>query len=98
MGFGCLFLGGAFLSGVYPAFVLSGYHPIAVLKGIFKIMPEESKKIFSRCSEKMLYNVPKFYFKVNYLKDLLHYFILKLLVLIKPESKGHTQAYFAMKK
>ena len=26
-------------------------------------MPEESKKIYSRCSEKMLYNVPKYYFK-----------------------------------
>jgi putative ABC transport system permease protein len=31
-----LFLGGAFVSGLYPAFVLSGYHPIAVLKGLFK--------------------------------------------------------------
>jgi DNA-binding MarR family transcriptional regulator len=26
-------------------------------------MPDENKKIFSRCSEKMLYNVPKYYFK-----------------------------------
>jgi hypothetical protein len=41
---------------------------------------------------------PRFYFKVNYLKDLVHYFILKLLVLIKPESKGHTQVYFVVKK
>jgi len=31
-----LFLTGTFLSGIYPAFVLSGYHPIAVLKGLFK--------------------------------------------------------------
>ncbi|HUS02567.1 MAG TPA: FtsX-like permease family protein [Chitinophagaceae bacterium] len=35
-GFIFLFFGGAFLSGIYPAFVLSGYHPIAVLKGLFK--------------------------------------------------------------
>lgn len=41
---------------------------------------------------------PKFYFKINYLKDLVHYFILILLVLIKPESKGHTQTYFVVKK
>jgi putative ABC transport system permease protein len=32
----CLFLAGTFLSGIYPAFVLSGYHPISVLKGAFK--------------------------------------------------------------
>jgi putative ABC transport system permease protein len=31
-----LFLTGTLLSGLYPAFVLSGYHPIAVLKGLFK--------------------------------------------------------------
>ena len=35
-GFIFLFLVGAFISGLYPAFVLSGYHPIAVLKGLFK--------------------------------------------------------------
>ena len=35
-GFALLFITGAFLSGIYPAFVLSGYHPIAVLKGLFK--------------------------------------------------------------
>lgn len=34
--FGLLFLGGTFLSGLYPAFVLSGFQPIAVLKGLFK--------------------------------------------------------------
>ena len=31
-----LFLSGTFLSGIYPAFILSGYHPITVLKGLFK--------------------------------------------------------------
>jgi energy-coupling factor transporter ATP-binding protein EcfA2 len=41
----------------------SGSGKTNLLKGIYKIMPDESKKIFSRCSEKMLYNVPKYYFK-----------------------------------
>ena len=36
IGFVGLFLTGAFISGIYPAFVLSGFHPIAVLKGLFK--------------------------------------------------------------
>jgi putative ABC transport system permease protein len=31
-----LFFLGSFLSGIYPAFILSGYHPITVLKGLFK--------------------------------------------------------------
>ncbi|HMH23974.1 MAG TPA: ABC transporter permease [Puia sp.] len=31
-----IFLAGSLLSGLYPAFVLSGYHPISVLKGLFK--------------------------------------------------------------
>ena len=33
---GALILGGALLSGLYPAFVLSGYRPVEVLKGRFK--------------------------------------------------------------
>jgi DNA primase len=41
----------------------SGSGKTNLLKGIYKIMPEESKKIYSRCSEKMLYNVPKYYFR-----------------------------------
>jgi len=41
----------------------SGSGKTNLLKGIFKTIPEESKKIYSRCSEKMLYNVPKYYFK-----------------------------------
>jgi len=31
-----IFLLGTLLSGIYPAFILSGYHPITVLKGLFK--------------------------------------------------------------
>jgi putative ABC transport system permease protein len=34
--FAALFIGGAFLSGLYPAFVLSRYNPVSVLKGLFK--------------------------------------------------------------
>jgi putative ABC transport system permease protein len=33
---GVLIVGGAFVSGLYPAFVLSGYKPVEVLKGRFK--------------------------------------------------------------
>jgi putative ABC transport system permease protein len=36
LGFFAIFFLGSFLSGVYPAFVLSGYHPITVLKGMFR--------------------------------------------------------------
>ncbi|HEY4111168.1 ABC transporter permease [Puia sp.] len=36
LGFAAIFLLGSLLSGIYPAFILSGYHPITVLKGLFK--------------------------------------------------------------
>ena len=41
----------------------SGSGKTNLLKGIYKTIPEENKKIYSRLSEKMLYNVPKYYFK-----------------------------------
>jgi putative ABC transport system permease protein len=34
--FAALLICGTFLSGIYPAFVLSRYHPVTVLKGLFK--------------------------------------------------------------
>jgi putative ABC transport system permease protein len=34
--FAMLFVAGTFLSGIYPALVLSRYQPVAVLKGLFK--------------------------------------------------------------
>ncbi len=42
-------------------------------------------------------NSPKFSLKFNYIKSLIHYFILKIMVAFYPESKGHTQAFFVIK-
>ncbi|MBL0745005.1 ABC transporter permease [Chryseolinea lacunae] len=42
---GALIVGGALLSGLYPAFVLSGYKPVDVLKGRFK---NTSKGVYFR--------------------------------------------------
>ncbi|HXD79883.1 MAG TPA: ABC transporter permease, partial [Puia sp.] len=36
LGFLGIFFLGSFLSGIYPAFILSGYDPITVLKGMFR--------------------------------------------------------------
>jgi putative ABC transport system permease protein len=36
LGFSAMFLLGSFLSGIYPAFVLSSFQPVKVLKGLFK--------------------------------------------------------------
>ncbi|MBC5837068.1 methyltransferase domain-containing protein [Flavobacterium muglaense] len=41
---------------------------------------------------------PKFRIRFNYLKDVARYLILQLFVLQRAESRGHTQAYFAIKK
>lgn len=41
---------------------------------------------------------PKFKIGLNYIKRLFYYVFLQLLVVFNPESKGHTQAFFVMKK
>ena len=42
--------------------------------------------------------LPKFRIQFNYFKDMILYFLLKLLVLFNPVSKGATQAFFVIKK
>lgn len=42
-------------------------------------------------------HLPKFRFQFNYLKEMVHYSFLQMLVLFNPESKGHTQAFFVKK-
>lgn len=41
--------------------------------------------------------LPKFRFKFNFLKEMVRFSFLQLLVLFNPESKGHTQAFFVKK-
>lgn len=41
---------------------------------------------------------PKFKVHFNYFKDVFQYFILKLIVLFDPSSKGETQAFFVRKE
>src|SRR6478736_6549492 len=36
LGFLGMFITGSLLSGIYPAFVLSGFQPVTVLKGLFR--------------------------------------------------------------
>lgn len=43
-------------------------------------------------------SLPKFRIRFNYLKEMVLYFLLQLLVVFKPESKGGTQAFFVKKK
>ena len=41
---------------------------------------------------------PKVAFTLKYFKELVHYLFLKLFVAFHPESKGHTQGFFVVKK
>ena len=42
--------------------------------------------------------MPKFKFAISYVKDLVYFGLLKILVLFNSESKGHTQVFLAKKK
>jgi 2-polyprenyl-3-methyl-5-hydroxy-6-metoxy-1,4-benzoquinol methylase len=41
---------------------------------------------------------PKFRFKFNYIKEIMYFGLMQFMVLINPESKGHSQAFFCQKK
>ena len=41
---------------------------------------------------------PKVAFTLKYVKELVHYLFLQLFVAFHPESKGHTQGFFVVKK
>lgn len=43
-------------------------------------------------------SIPKFRLKFNYLKEIILYCLLQILVFFNPESKGSTQAFFVIKK
>ena len=41
--------------------------------------------------------MPTFKISIYYLKNLIYFGLLKILVLINSQSKGHTQVFFAVK-
>ncbi len=44
------------------------------------------------------FSFPKFSFSLEFFKSVIHYTMVKTLVCFRPESDGHTHAFFAVKK